>query len=87
MPSLRDKRRLRCGDKALHISTKDLLLLSDNALSNLHEDLWDAVGAMQSLDDLGSVEANETAWNDMLRILRKAKRVGAEIKRRQERNV
>jgi hypothetical protein len=84
MPTARDKIRLQRGDDALRqpVTTSWLRSLTDEQLGVLREEMWDAVGAMQSLDDLGSDEANQRAWADMQRILRKANMVDAEIQRR-----
>jgi hypothetical protein len=60
----RDKRRLRDGAIALAlkvpVSREELIVYRDK--------LGRAIAAMQSLDDLGTRELNEKAWNDMLRI-------------------
>lgn len=61
-----DQRRLGDGAKALalpELDTTDKMQLS----ARLYE-LHDAIAAMQSLDDLGSSEANQQAWEDMQKL-------------------
>ena len=43
------------------------------------EDLHDAIAAGQSLDDLGSPEANDAAWNRIVALLDRYKRLEAWI--------
>jgi hypothetical protein len=65
-----DRRRLRDGAEAL--------ALNDRAPKTLEEmeaqlqALRDGAVALQSTDDLGSLEANERVWNDMLELQRRA---------------
>ena len=60
-------RRLRDGERAMTAS-ENLDQLDRESLRTLRFDLENAVLAMQSLDDLGSEDANNKAWNDMLEL-------------------
>jgi hypothetical protein len=42
-------------------------------------ELTDAIAAMQSLDDLGSPEANQKAWDDMLELQKRHEKLRKEI--------
>jgi hypothetical protein len=78
MPTLLDQRRLRDGARALASSEPSG---SDVAAWRAHvEALGDAVAAMQSLDDLGSTEANNQAWSDMLALQEKWEAAKAQLR-------
>lgn len=62
MPTKIDQRRLRDGEAASNLPKPFSIQEMRRQLVILHN----AICAMQSLDDLGSVEANKKAWNDML---------------------
>lgn len=67
MPTERDKRRLTEGAAAKR-------LRDPNGPTELQEQLaqlTDAIAAMQSLDDLGSPELNDSAWADMVWLQRR----------------
>jgi len=64
MPSAIDERRLRDGASAMR-SPQNYDDMSIDELEELRVQLRDGVAAMQSLDDLGSPEANATAMRDM----------------------
>lgn len=68
MPTLVDQRRLRDGAKAQLLDEPKTAKEIRAQLDVLH----DGIAALQSLDDLGSEEANDQAWNDMLALQRKA---------------
>jgi hypothetical protein len=66
------------GANALGLGTdlpKDL-----PGLLTLRDELHDGIAALQSLDDLGSEEDNNRAWNDMLELEKRYDRVAARIK-------
>jgi len=81
MPSKVDQRRLRDGARGLALST-DLKSLSVEELQALYNELYDAACAMQSLDDLGSPEANDRAWKEMQELDRRRCLVGNELEAR-----
>jgi hypothetical protein len=83
-PTKIDQRRLRDGAAGLALPTDDLGTLSVTALKQRYSQLHDAGVAMQSLDDLGTVEANQRAWDDMTELFRRFDAVKAELKRRGE---
>lgn len=64
MPTERDKRRLEMGQKAMNLSHPQTL--TDAKIQLM--DLADGIRALQSMDDLGSSEANNAAWNNMLQL-------------------
>ena len=79
MPSAVDKRRLKDGQEALELGTDlptDLV-----ELGVLRAELSTGICALQSLDDLGSEEANQRAWNDMLELQKRYQRVVKKIKK------
>lgn len=66
-------RRLNDGQEALAAKvpkTKNLQELID-----YRNQLHDGIAALQSLDDLGSEEANNAAWGDMLALQRRYDKV------------
>ena len=63
MPTKLDMRRLNDGAKASRLLAQDPKTI-DECRSQI-EELSDAIAAMQSLDDLGSAEANQRAMDDM----------------------
>ena len=77
------ERRLRDGAKATTHSVGNLKSMSDRALQAFKDSLFDGSVALQSLDDLGSVEANQAAWADMRRLQARMIAVDAELKFRQ----
>ena len=76
------KRRLRDGETAAAVPTEDLGNLTLAQLQTLRQTVFDGALAMQSLDDLGSAEANEAAWLDYLALEQKLKLLDEEIKKR-----
>lgn len=70
MVSTVDRRRLRDGAEAL-TRDQDAPKTVEEMEAQLQA-LWDGAVALQSLDDLGSPEANEKAWNDMMELQRRA---------------
>lgn len=78
MPSARDRRRLNDGDEALGLGTNLPTNLRD--LETVRGELHDGIVALQSLDDLGSDEDNQRAWNDMLELQKRYDRVDKRIK-------
>lgn len=60
----RDRIRLDKGEAAQNLTEPSNKKEIQAQLEQLH---W-AIAAMQSLDDLGSVEANKAAWNDMCKL-------------------
>ena len=68
MPSQVDRRRLRDGAEALALPEPKTLEEMEAQL----QILWDGAVALQSTDDLGSLEANQQTWNDMLELQRRA---------------
>jgi hypothetical protein len=73
MPSAVDKRRLNDGARALGRGKGLPSKLSE--LQDLKTELHDGIAALQSLDDLGSEEANKRAWDDMLELQKRYDRV------------
>ncbi len=67
MPTVIDQRRLQDGANAkCHDESK-----TAKEIRAQLDVLSDGITALQCLDDLGSQEANEQAWNDMLALQRK----------------
>ncbi len=77
-----DRRRLGDAARGLALPTSDVEVMPLAELDRLHESLLDAARAAQSLDDLGSPEANEVAWWDACELSRRADAVGAVLGRR-----
>ena len=74
-----DKDRLRDGARALDTLSEP----EPDTLEDLKERLrvvMDGALALQSTDDLGSAEANEAAWNDMLRLQKAGDEIREKIK-------
>lgn len=63
--SIITKRRLKDGDKSLSINT-DNLPDTIEELKDIKNQLHDGIVALQSLDDLGSEDANKDAFDNML---------------------
>ena len=61
MPNSTDQRRLNDGARAKALSEPKNLKEMKEQLSII----FDGMLALQSLDDLGSPEANQQAWDDM----------------------
>lgn len=76
------RRRLRDGDTASAVPTDNLTTLSLADLRALREMVFDGALAMQSLDDLGSPEANDAAWLQCIALDKKLKAIDAEIAKR-----
>mgnify|MGYP001605590597 FL=1 len=76
MVSREDRRRLRDGAEALVLSEPQTLEEMERTL----QALWDGAVALQSTDDMGSPEANEQVWNDMLELQRRAQALEKKIK-------
>lgn len=74
------KRRLRDGQSALETSSKPLPKTIQD-LTDLRNKLHDGIAAPQSLDDLGSEEANQEAWDNMLALQRRYDIVVAKLKK------
>ena len=59
--------RLRDGARAIRVLSEPHPGSLDDLINRLDVVMAGAL-ALQSLEDLGSTEANEQAWNDMLRL-------------------
>lgn len=70
-----DQRRLRDGAAAEAIGEPDTIETLEKAI----EQAWDGVAAMQSLDDLGSPEANNEAMAQGDRLIQQARRYEARL--------
>lgn len=70
MVSVVDRRRLRDGAEALVQDPNTPKTIAE--MEAQLRVLWDGATALQSLDDLGSPEANQKAWNDMLELQHRA---------------
>lgn len=75
MASQVDRRRLRDGAEALTLSEPKTLKEMEDQL----QVLWDGAVALQSTDDMGSPEANEKVWNDMLELQQRAQALEKKI--------
>ncbi len=62
MPTKLDQRRLRDGEKAASLEEPTTV----EEIKQQLEVICDGARALQSLDDLGSPEANQDAWDQML---------------------
>jgi len=78
MPSAVDKRRLDDGARAKARGEANPDNLND--LISLRDELHSAICALQSLDDLGSEEANQAAWDDMTLLQGRYDKVVSRIK-------
>jgi hypothetical protein len=67
MVSQVDRRRLRDGAEALSLPEPQTL----HEMKEQLQALMDGAVALQSMEDLGSPEANERAWNDMMELQRR----------------
>lgn len=76
MSSQVDRRRLRDGAEALALAEPKTLKEMETQL----QALWDGAVALQSTDDMGSPEANEAVWNDMLELQRRAHALEKKVK-------
>jgi len=76
MPTLIDKRRLSEGNEA------NILELADTPqeLGKQIRNLGEAILAMQSLDDLASIEANDSAWDMMIGLQNKRNRAKEKLR-------
>lgn len=84
MATALDRRRMRDGESAMAASEEGLQEMDLAALKALREEVRDGCAAMQSLDDLGSKEANDAAWQTCIELEEKYKRIKAELVRRGE---
>ena len=80
MSSQIDRRRLRDGAEAFALSEPQTLEEMEKTL----QALWQGAVALQSTDDMGSPEANESVWNDMLELQRRAEALEKKIKQIKE---
>jgi hypothetical protein len=74
-PTARDQRRLACGAEALALPEPETIGEIRAQLKILHM----GICALQSMDDLGSNQANAAAWADMLTLQEKHARLKAKI--------
>lgn len=80
MSSQVDRRRLKDGAEAMALSEPQTLEEMERTL----QALWQGAVALQSTDDMGSPEANEAVWNDMLELQRRAQALEKKIKQLKE---
>jgi hypothetical protein len=71
-------RRLNDGKVAMGLEAPETSTQL-NDLIEYRNQLHDGICALQSLDDLGSEEANERAWNDMLELQKRYDKIEARI--------
>lgn len=71
-------RRLNDGATALALPV-ETLPSTLGGLETMRDQLHDGIAALQSLDDLGSEDANQAAWDDMLALQSRYGRVVARI--------
>lgn len=76
MTTTHDKRRLADGDRAKGLAKPK----TTKEIQQQLEILSDGIRALQSLDDLGSPEANQRAWDDMLELQRRSDALKATLK-------
>ncbi len=67
MPTRLDQRRLNDGAGAAALREPKTV----KEIKEQIETISDGIRALQSLDDLGSKEANDAAWNQMLELQKK----------------
>ena len=67
MPHPTDQRRLNDGARAMALSEPKNLKEMEEQLRVI----YDGALALQSMDDLGSPEANQRAWDDMIELQRR----------------
>ena len=77
MPNPTDRRRLNDGARAMSLPEPKNLKEMEEQLGVIE----DGALALQSMDDLGSPEANDKAWNDMLKLQKRAEALRAKIKK------
>lgn len=75
MPSKIDARRLRDGASAASLPEPKTV----EEIQAQLEVLGDGIAAMQSLDDLGSPEANQQAWDDMCALSKRYEELKARL--------
>lgn len=75
MPTAIDQRRLRNGAEAAALPEVSALEQKKRQLWHLH----DGVCALQSLNDLGSPEENQRAWDDMCALQKRYDKLKDEI--------
>ncbi len=80
-PSKVDQRRLRDGAAALALDM-NVAMLSKEKLLELRKKLYNGAVALQSMDDLGSEEANAKAARDLEELSRRIKLVDAFLSRK-----
>ncbi len=83
MTTAADRRRLGDGERALQEDVSNLPGLTLPELKALKEKLFDGAVALQSMDSLGSVEANNRAWDIMTALEERFEKVKDEIKLRE----
>ena len=76
MTTTHDKRRLADGDRAKGLAKPK----TAKEIQQQLEFLSDGIRALPSLDDLGSPEANQRAWDDMLELQRRSDALKAALK-------
>lgn len=76
LQSLRTRRRLRDGQLAMDEPT-DYAGLHPLKLAKIRTTLTNGIRALQSLDDLGSEEANDKVWSDVLELQSRLKTLDA----------
>jgi hypothetical protein len=75
-----DKRRLSDGERAMSLEEPKNVNERREQLAQLHG----AICALQSLDDLGSEEANDKAWEDMTILQKRYSKLKKEIEKEGE---
>ncbi len=76
MPTNLDRRRLADGARAMALTPPKTAEEIRRQLDVLH----DSICALQSLDDLGSAEANQRAWDDMITLQQRYAALKATLK-------
>ena len=76
------KRKLKDGANGMRIPTDNLSSVLLDTLQARYSSLCDSAVAMQSLDDLGSPEENQQAWEDMKELERRINLIKVEIEAR-----
>lgn len=76
-PSRIDRRRLKDGEEASNLPEPTTEAQIREQLSILS----DGIAALQSTDDLGSPEANQAAWDDMLALQAKYDRLKKKLEK------
>lgn len=75
-PSSVDRRRLRDGARAKELREPQTRAELEATLAELHA----GIAALQSTDDLGTDEANDACWKDMLELERRYKDYSERLK-------